>query len=320
MSFTLKQLRYFDSALRNGSIATAANEMNISKSSITAAIDLIEKSVQADLFRRVPAKGIVPTEIGLAVGERVTAFLEQEKLFRADLQSITGDPTGTLRLGCYAPAAPFVLPPMLAKIAETYPGIRIDLVEGDLDQVTKLVLSGAVDLAMMYEYEKANSLVFEDLFEAPPWALLPENSPLAGKDQVSLADLAPLPMILLDLETTRNYITGLFSDVGLKPNVVHSTKSSSVIRGLVANGMGYSILNICGPVDRGRFNGYHAAAIKDECFAPKLGFMFSPSLQGSLIVRVVREIGQELAEAGAFEPLLLKSPITTVETVSIVAE
>jgi len=41
MGFTLKQLRYFEAALRNGSIATAAVEMNISRSSITAAIYLL---------------------------------------------------------------------------------------------------------------------------------------------------------------------------------------------------------------------------------------------------------------------------------------
>ncbi len=53
MNFTLKQLCYFDAALRNGSIARAAVEMNISQSSITAAIDMIEQCVGAELFRRV---------------------------------------------------------------------------------------------------------------------------------------------------------------------------------------------------------------------------------------------------------------------------
>jgi len=305
MSLTLKQLRYFEAALRNGSIATAAEEMNISKSSITAAIDLIEKSVNTDLFRRVPAKGIIPTEIGLAVGERVTAFLEQEKLFRADLKSITDDPTGTLRLGCYAPTASFILPPILSQIARIYPGIRIDIIEGDMDKLTKLVLSGAVDLAMMYEYDSARSLLFEKLFEAPPWALLPLHYPLASQCEVTLSELAPLPMILLDLITTQNYFKSLFTDRGLQPNVVYSTKSSSVIRGLVANEMGYSILNICGPYDRDQTNGYSAVAIKDDCLAPAFGITFAPSLEGSVIVSAVREIGRELAGNGAFDHLLM---------------
>ena len=42
MHFTLKQLRYVDAALRTGSIVQAAREMNISQSSIAAAIDASE--------------------------------------------------------------------------------------------------------------------------------------------------------------------------------------------------------------------------------------------------------------------------------------
>ncbi len=58
MHFTLKQLRYFDAAVRSGSIARAATEMHISQSSITASIDAIEQSLGMELFRRVPAKGV----------------------------------------------------------------------------------------------------------------------------------------------------------------------------------------------------------------------------------------------------------------------
>ncbi len=70
MNITLKQLRYFDAALRFGSIARAAEDLNISQSSITAAIDQIERTIGAELFRRIPAKGVVATRIGEQVGER----------------------------------------------------------------------------------------------------------------------------------------------------------------------------------------------------------------------------------------------------------
>src|SRR5690554_5100118 len=108
MRFTLKQLRYFDAAMRTGSIARAATEMNISQSSITASIDAIEQTVGTELFRRIPAKGVQPTDAGQTVGTRIALFLEQARVFESDLMSLTGDPTGTLHLGCYAPTAPYV--------------------------------------------------------------------------------------------------------------------------------------------------------------------------------------------------------------------
>ena len=41
-NLTLKQLRYVEGADRLGSITNAAEEMNISQSSITAAINMLE--------------------------------------------------------------------------------------------------------------------------------------------------------------------------------------------------------------------------------------------------------------------------------------
>lgn len=81
MRFTLKQLRYFDAAVRSGSISRAAAEMHISQSSITASIDAIEQSLGMELFRRVPAKGVQPTEAGHVVATRIADFLEQARRF-----------------------------------------------------------------------------------------------------------------------------------------------------------------------------------------------------------------------------------------------
>ena len=71
MHFTLKQLRYVDAALRTGSIVQAAREMNISQSSIAAAIDASEALMGVPLFHRMPAKGIVPTDEGLLAASKI---------------------------------------------------------------------------------------------------------------------------------------------------------------------------------------------------------------------------------------------------------
>ena len=106
MRFTLKQLRYLDAAGRTGSIANAANELSISQSSVTAAIDALEAELGFDIFLRMPAKGIRATPSGREVLAMVTRFLAEARGLENDLASVSGDPVGTLRLGCYATAAP----------------------------------------------------------------------------------------------------------------------------------------------------------------------------------------------------------------------
>ncbi|QBF30376.1 LysR family transcriptional regulator [Thalassococcus sp. S3] len=305
MKFTLKQLRYFDAALRTGSIARAAEEMHISQSSITAALDLIEQSLGADLFRRIPAKGIVATRMGTEVGARVAGFLEQARVFESDLMSLAGDPTGTLRLACYAPTAPYVLPPILKRLAQYYPDIRIDLMEGDMAQISERLTNGTVDVALTYGTLTPQSQPFHPLFGAYPWVLLPSDWPEAQRASVDLRDIADRPMVLLDLPGTEPYFRSLFEAQGLRPNVVHSTKSSSVLRGLVAGQFGYSILNICGPNDRDGRTGYTARPMAGDPEAPAFGVAYAAPLKQSAMVQAMLSIGQNLTAEGGFDHLLM---------------
>lgn len=307
MRFTLKQLRYFDAALRTGSITRAATEMNISQSSITAAIDAIEQTTGSELFRRIPAKGLLVTETGKKVGQTTAAFLEQARIFESDLLSLKDGPAGTLRLACYAPTAPYVLPPLLKQVAKDYPSIRIDLKEGDMRDINELLYSGAVDIALTYRRYTPESQPFIPMFRARPWALLPTESPLADRKHITLKDLAELPMILLDLPATNQYFRDLFGQSGLYPNIVHTTKSSSVLRGLVAANFGYSLLNICGPNDRDGRNGYIAIPLRGTLDEPQFGIAYTQASQRSPMIQAVLSICSNITQLGVFDHLIMSA-------------
>lgn len=308
MHYTLKQLRYFDAAARTGSIANAATEMNISQSSITAAIDVLEETLGFDLFLRMPAKGISATSNGVEVGAIVAQFLEQARLFESDLMSMAGDPVGSLRIGCYVPTAPFILPRLLKQIKASHPSIRIALKEGDMEAMVGLLQSGTIDVALTYQMTLPETTPFIPLFNARPYVLLPESSPLAQQDQIVIPDLENMPMILLDLPTTRQYFSSLFEPYNIKPDIVHSTKSSDVVRALVAGNFGYSILNICGPNDREQRNGYVCLPIAGTIEEPLYGLAYTKSARRPAIVQAVLDICQDLASRGIFEDLILRPP------------
>ena len=75
-----------------------------------------------------------------------------------------------------------------------------------------------------------------------PYVLLPENHRFAGQAQVSLRDLCPEPMILLDVAPSRTYFVSLFNEMGLTPNIVFSSPSIEMVRGMVGQGFGFSLL------------------------------------------------------------------------------
>ncbi|MDU8925858.1 LysR family transcriptional regulator [Alisedimentitalea sp. MJ-SS2] len=308
MNFTLKQLRYIEAAGRLGSIARAAEEMNISQSSITAAIDALEQGLDYDIFVRTPAKGIQATPSGAETLTLIRSFIDQSRHFETEMQSVGGDAAGLVRIACYATAAPSFLPPILQAITEEFPGISIKLLEGNMDRITEFLFDGEADLVFTYEETIDQRQHFEPLFEAPAYALISVRDPLAAQDSVSMAQLAERPMVLLDLPRTREYFISMFTDKGLDANVAHTTRSSEICRTLVASGFGYSILNIHPPEHLGADAPYRAVAIRDGGAAPVFGIATLAGARPPKTVRAFLDSCLRLSAANAFSGITVPLP------------
>ena len=303
MNFTLKQLRYVEAAGRLGSIAKAATEQSISQSSITSAIDALETSLAYNLFVRTPAKGIRATPAGVDALTLIRGFIHQARHFETDLQSVGGDTSGHVRIACYATAAPAFLPPILQNITENFPGISIQVMEGNLASIVDFLNDGKADLVFTYTDGLQTNHDFEPLFQAPPYALLALDDPLAQKPDVSFAELAEKPMVLLDLPRTRDYFVGLFERRGFRPQIAHTTRSAEIARALVAGGFGYTILNIR-PLDYYEEKvGYRAVPIRDVHQGQVFGIATLSGTKQPKIVHAFIESCRTLQRQGAFDRL-----------------
>ncbi len=60
---------------------------------------------------------------------------------------------------------------------------------------------------------------------------------------MDLADLSEEPLVLLDLPHSRDYFRSLVAATGTAPDVRYRTQSYETVRSLVAQGLGYSVLN-----------------------------------------------------------------------------
>lgn len=304
MQITLKQMRYYTAVLAKGSFAHAAKEMEISQSSIVSAIGAIETLLGQPLFTRMPARGLIATDLGVEVGRRFEGFLRQAEALELELGQLVGTPSGTLKLGCYAPSAPYVLPTVMTALRKELPQMRVELREGDFARIADMLSTGEIDMALTYERHMPDRTPFQHLFNARPWALIPNASPLSGQASVTLEQLAELPMVLLDIAGTERYFRGLFESRGLEMRVSHSSKSGAVVRGLVGAGFGFSVLNICGPQDQDGSQGYVARPLRGDWDAPGFGVSYSAAAERSPLVMAVLRTCASLNEAGAFGHLI----------------
>ena len=58
----------------------------------------------------------------------------------------------------------------------------------------------------------------------------------------SLHDLVDEPMVLLDVPPSRTYFPSLFHERGLQPRVCYRSPSFEMVRAMVGNGMGFTLL------------------------------------------------------------------------------
>jgi flavin reductase (DIM6/NTAB) family NADH-FMN oxidoreductase RutF/DNA-binding transcriptional LysR family regulator len=147
----------------------------------------------------------------------------------------------TLRIGTLHTFGPYLLPSIIRKLEDETGPIDLDLHEGDQRQLLELLRAGTIDLAFVYDLDLGSDVTALTVSELPTYVLLAENDPLAAQSAVALADLVARPMVLLDASPSRDYFLSLFDGIG-DPHVAYRTGTFEMVRGMVAHGLGYSLL------------------------------------------------------------------------------
>lgn len=245
MVITLRQLEYFETVAEHGTVTAAAQHLFMSQSAVSNAIADLERQLGVKLFVR-HARGLSLTREGQAVLGRSRHLLREAADLEANAAKLRDDMSGPLNIGCYSTIAPLLIPRIVADFAERYPDVRVRFEEGSRSELLQGMTLGAHDVIVLYDYRFKDDLSeighSTQLGSIPPYALLPPGHRLAGRGVVALADLAADPFILFGLEPADQYFLSLFASEGLSPDVRHRTGNYEVLRGLVARGVGYSLL------------------------------------------------------------------------------
>ena len=148
----------------------------------------------------------------------------------------------SLRIGCHFTLAPVFLAGLVSRLARSNPDTDVSFIVGHEGQLQEALRSHACDVAFSCNLDWDRNVRIEELVEARPHALLPDGHELAKAPYVSLHDLAPLPMILLQRPHSEQYFIGIFEEHGLVPLVRYRMPSFEMVRAFVGRGLGYSIL------------------------------------------------------------------------------
>ena len=240
---TLAQLRYFERAATHGSMTKAATELRVAQSAVSAAVAQLERQAGIQLFIRQRARGLILTTAGEEFLSDTRAVLGHLNEVLEAARGRGSQVRGRIRVACFVTLAPFVLPELLSDLSREHPDIEVEVIEGEAEEISAALRTGTAEIALSYDLGLSEEIARQVIAEAEPHVVLSADHRLAQRGRVHLADLATEPFVLLDLPHSREYFQQLLSSAGVTPHVRHRSASYETVRGLVARGHGYSLLN-----------------------------------------------------------------------------
>ncbi len=241
----LQQLRYLVAIVDNRlNITAAANALYTSQPGVSKQVKLLEDELSLQLFSRKGKSLAGITEAGRDVVERARRILTEVDNIKSLSRDLAGVARGELVVATTHTQARYVLPDLLEGFHRAFPDIAISLHQGTSDRIARQVRDHAADFAIA----SGHNDLFEDLVTFPLYRwertvlALPDH-PLAQLATVSLADLAPYPIISythsFDDDSDQ---ASAFRAAGITPNVVFTAEDPDVIKTYVRKGLGIGIV------------------------------------------------------------------------------
>jgi molybdate transport repressor ModE-like protein len=235
----LRYLAALEAIADEGSFGRAADQLGYTQSAVSQQIAALESIVGARLIERPPGhRTAALTDAGelllrhaREIGARITAA-------EADLSALREGNGGLLRVGAFQSVSARILPSLLQRFGNAWPGVEVRLNEVNCDpELQRLVAAGEVDIAFALLPALDGPFESVELLRDPYVLIVRAGSPLADRPSPpAAAELEALP-----LATFRHY-PGPGSEEdhlrarGISPSIVFRSDDNGTIRGLVAEG------------------------------------------------------------------------------------
>lgn len=241
----LDLLETYHAILNTGTTQGAAQRLGISQSAVSRRLTQFEDSLGLTLFQRVKSR-LIPTRESLLMRDQIDRLLENSLRLQAQADSLRNGNSSavTLRIAFPGSLGLTIVPSIIDAFLREHDQVKLELHTGPYDMIERMLLDDRAELGFIRLPATRTGLKTYPAVTSRTVCVMPAAHPLAARKVIAARDLKDVPMILLGrMRAPRREIDTFFSDAALMPNVRIEAHSVSSACGLVASGLGVTLVN-----------------------------------------------------------------------------
>jgi LysR family nitrogen assimilation transcriptional regulator len=249
----LKQLEYFVHVAELGSFSKAALVLGIAQPALSRQVRTLETDLRETLLLR-NGRGVELTEAGRRLFAHGVDILQLVSQAREDMGSTRNEPSGRITIGLPPTIGRQLTLPLVDGFQRRLPQARLAIVEGLSSHIVEWIVTGRVDLGLLYNPEPHPGLELQPVLQEP--LCLVTAVPQRGRakpEPLPLAQLGSHPLILPERgHVIRRLLETQAGLAGLKLDIAWEVSSIPAIIDLVCAGYGHAVLTASAVAASGR--------------------------------------------------------------------
>nr|WP_255654877.1 LysR family transcriptional regulator [Cohnella sp. REN36] len=239
----MRQLQYFVQVARLQHVTKAAEELHVAQSAVSRQIHRLEEELGVRLFMQ-RGRNVQLTPVGQLFLKRAETILHDLDRAVTEIHEFLDPEVGEIRLGFPHSLGIHLIPQVIASFRKLHPNVKFRFRQGMYPSLIRDVVEAEIDLAFISPFpERHEQVTGEVLLTEDLYAILPPNHVLATEDSIHLNQLKDDTFVLFSNGySLRPLVWDACRSAGFVPIIGFEGEETDTIRGLVAAGMGVSLL------------------------------------------------------------------------------
>lgn len=237
------QIEAFVQVSTHNSFSRAAEALQLTQPSITARIQALERELGEELFER-GGRGVRLTDAGRVFLPYVERILQVIQEARDAVEEVRNVQLGSLRLGSAITISTYVLPGILHRFCQDYPGVDVVIRTGRSEQVLNMLLADEVQVAIIRSFSNPDVEQIP-LYDDEIALVAYPGHEFAETGRATVAQAAREPIVLFDRGSSYYaMIHNLFRRAAVIPNVAMELDSLEATKRMVEEGLGIAMVPV----------------------------------------------------------------------------